>query len=109
MATKLIDYYVHPQTEFWINGEKNQKYCQQTVYEDPKCSMSMGPVYSVLDHLFYFDTNVASVLGQPLQLISLPLKLLNPVDALPPLPKPIDNLIGGLAAGLTGVLSPSLG
>ncbi|XP_037038648.1 lipase-like [Bradysia coprophila] len=105
----LGDYYIQPQTEFWINGEKGQKFCCQTVYEDPECGMSMGPAYSVLDHGVYFDTNLGSILGQPLLFAHLPLNLLNPVDVLPPLPKPIENLIGGLASGVVGALVPALG
>jgi len=110
LGTKLLgDYYVHPQTEFWINGKAGQRFCSQCVFEDPKCSMSMGPLYTVVDHLTYFDCNVASVVGQPLVLAYLPLGLLNPVKVLPPLPKPIENLIGGIASGLLAGASPALG
>lgn len=71
--------------------------------------MSMGPVYSVIDHLVYFDTNLGSVLGQPLVFAYLPFCILNPVDVLPPLPKPIEKLIGGIAGGVIGAVAPALG
>lgn len=110
LGTKLLgDYYVHPQTEFWIDGIENQAFCSRNVTEDSTCSMSMGPLYSVVDHLIYFDVNTGSVLGQPLVFAYLPFWLLNPVDVLPPLPKPIENLIGGVASGLLGAVSPFLG
>jgi len=111
LGTKLIigDYYIHPKTEFWINGKKGQKFCRRNVYEDSKCSMSMGPLYSIIDHLVYFDTNIGSALGQPLAFASLPFCLLNPVDVLPPLPKPIEKLIGGITGGAVGLLAPALG
>lgn len=106
IGSKLLgDFYVHPQTEYWINDEKNAQFCKRTVYEDPKCSMSIGPSYSVLDHTVYFDTNMGSVLGQPLLFAYLPFSLLNPVDHLPPLPKPIEHLIGGIASGVISAIS----
>ena len=103
------DYYVHAQTEFWINGEAGQKFCRRDVYEDAKCSMSLGPMYGILDHPLYFDTNLASVLGQPLVFAYLPFGILNPVYTIPPLPKPIENLIGGAAQALVDVVAPVLG
>lgn len=110
LGTKLLgDYYIHPQTEFWINGKENQKFCRRTFYEDPQCSMSMGPGYSVIDHGVYFDTNIGSMLGQPLIFAHLPFGLLNPVDVLPPLPKPIEHLIGGLTGGAISLVAPALG
>ncbi|XP_037039210.1 lipase-like [Bradysia coprophila] len=110
IGTNLLgDYYVHAQTEFWIDGQQDQKFCQQNVYEDPNCSMSLGPLYNVVDHVTYFDTNLASVIGQPLVVAYLPLRLLNPVDTLPPLPKPMENLIGDTAQELVGAISPILG
>lgn len=71
--------------------------------------MSLGPVYSVPDHVVYFDTNLGNVLGQPLIYAYLPFTLLNPVDVLPPLPKPIENLIGGVAGKLVGSLGDHIG
>lgn len=108
VGTHLLgDFYIQPQTEFWINGEDDQKYCRQTFYEDPECSMSMGPSYSMVDHGVYFETNIGSALGQPLLLTSLPLGLLNPVDDLPSLPKKLENLIGDLLT--SGLIAPASG
>lgn len=85
------------------------KFCNDRYAEDPKCSMSMGPVYTVVDHLLYFDTNLGSVFGQPLSLASLPLGLFNPVKVLPPLPKKIENLFGAAASEGLGKSSPAFG
>lgn len=71
--------------------------------------MSMGPAYSAIDHTVYFDTNIGSMLGQPLIFAHLPFGLLNPIKVLPPLPKPIEHLIGGLTGGAIGLLAPALG
>lgn len=71
--------------------------------------MSMGPLYTFVDHLVYFDTNLGTVFGQSAQWAALPFGILNPVDCLPPLPKPIDNLVGGVVAGAVGGLAPFLG
>lgn len=71
--------------------------------------MSLGPLYTALDHLVYFDVNLASVIGQPLVGAYLPLGLLNPVKTLPPLPKPTENVIGNSAQGLIGAVVPALG
>ncbi|KAG4079712.1 hypothetical protein HA402_009098 [Bradysia odoriphaga] len=109
-STKLVsDYYVHPQTEFWINGRAGQKFCNRTVYEDPKCSMSVRPAYSTLDHFFYFDTNLATAFGQPFIYAYLPFNILNPVERIPPLPKRVENFIGGLIGGFAGAIVPSFG
>ncbi|XP_037038368.1 lipase-like [Bradysia coprophila] len=110
LGTRLLgDYYVHAQTEYWINGEDCQKFCRQTTYEDQQCSISLGPAYSALDHFFYFDVNYVYSFGQPLAYAALPFKLLDPVGVLPPLPKPIEKLIGGIAGGVAGALVPALG
>lgn len=71
--------------------------------------MSLGPTYSNIDHIFYFDVNLGSVFGQPLIFAYLPFGLLDPVKDLPPLPKPIEHLIGGLASGLVGAVGVPLG
>lgn len=93
----LNDHYVHPHTEFWINGKKDQRFCSRTVYEDPKCSMSLGPLYTIVDHLIYFDVNLAASVGQPGQLMTLPFNIFNPVDRLPPLPEKFARKISGVA------------
>lgn len=94
MANELLGYYVHPQTEVWITGEKNHTFCEQTVAEDRKCSISMGPDYTVADHFVYFDTDLKKMCGQPFIGAALPFDLFNAVKVIPPLPKPIENLVG---------------
>lgn len=90
------DYFIHCAPEFWINGQEEQRFCNETVYEDPKCTNSLAPFYSLSDHFSYFDINLLNVLGQPLQYTELPLGLFQPHDVLPPLPKPIDKFIGSV-------------
>lgn len=110
LTTKLLGvYYVHAQTEYWINGKNNQKFCSPTLAEDPTCSMSMGPIYSLADHLQYFDVNLASIIGQPLILAYLPFGLLDPVKDLPPLPKKLQNLVGSISQRLFSIFLPALG
>jgi len=50
--------YIHHSNQVWVakNGEIN--ICSTNVYEDPSCSISLGPNYNVLDHTTgYFGTN----------------------------------------------------
>ncbi len=79
------------------------------MYEDPKCSMSMWPLYSLSDHLVYFDVDFGSVLGQPLIFAYLPFNLLNPVDVIPPVPKPIEKLAGTVGSELVAIPAPYIG
>ncbi|KAJ6632650.1 Lipase [Pseudolycoriella hygida] len=111
LGTNLLinDYFIHPQTEFWIDGKKNQHFCNNTFYEDPACSMSMGPLYSLIDHVIYFDVNISDGFGQLLSIAHLPFGLLNPFEDLPPLPKPLENILSGVTGGTASVLSPLLG
>lgn len=111
MGTDLFigDYYVHPQTEYWINGASDQKFCKQCIYEDPDCSMSMGPLYSTIDHFCYFDVNLASVLGQPFQILALPFGMFNPMLDIPPLPKKVEKSIGDTFSGFLRAISPMFG
>lgn len=71
--------------------------------------MSMGPSYTVVDHLVYFDVNLAKTLGQPMVAAELPFGLLNPVKDLPPLPKPVEKAVGGVTGEAVDVISPGLG
>jgi len=58
--------YYHHQTEYWIYNIASYaaRYCNLTLYEDPACSDSLGPLYNVLDHLIYFDVNIVSCIEQ---------------------------------------------
>lgn len=110
LGTKLLyDYYVHPQTEYWINGTVGQRFCNPKVREDPTCSNSIGPAYSLVDHLAYFDVNIASAFAQPLQLASLPFNILPVEKVIPPLPKFIEKPLGDLLDTVVGALLPPLG
>ncbi len=86
-----------------------QRFCSQRTYEDPKCSNSIGPAYSLVDHLTYFDVNVASGFAQPLQLASIAFNILPVESVLPPLPKFIEKPLGNILDGVIGGLQPSLG
>ncbi len=47
---------IHHGPELWITpSNKNGEFCATNVYEDPDCSNSLGPIYSLLDHLDYWD------------------------------------------------------
>lgn len=97
----LGDYYIHAQTEYWINGTDSQKFANQNVYEDSTCSNSMGPAYSVLDHFQYFDANLLICwLNQPGYWLAIPGNIFQPIGTLPPLPQFITDFISG-AIGFT--------
>jgi len=61
--------YVHHANEVYIvNGVTRN--CSNVYYEDLSCSDSLGPIYSVFDHLFYFDADVTTcVLESPIDLV----------------------------------------
>lgn len=98
------DYFVHCAPEFWINGQDEQRFCDDTVYEDPKCSNSLAPLYCIADHFSYFDINLLNFMGQPVRILELPFGLPQPT-ILPPLPKPIEKFIGSV----TDLALPVLG
>lgn len=110
-STNVIigDYYLHTQTEYWINGTTG-KFCNNSIYEDPTCSNSMGPIYStLLDHLMYFDANYLTCIAeQPWPLISLPYTN-QFTSALPPLPEFISGPIGQGADFIYGLLRGPFG
>jgi len=104
------DFYYHAQTEFWVNGESGQRWCNQTIYEDPTCGNSMGPLYEVSDHLQYFDANyLTCYTEQPAGLLSLPLGILNPVETIPALPTKISSFNGALTNIVVQAILPLLG
>lgn len=106
----LGGYYVHPQTEFWINGKNDQKFCNESVYEDPTCSSSIGPAYSIFDHGLYFDADYATcILGQPGEILAIPDSILQPVGTIPPLPQPISDFLGAAANFIETFLDPLFG
>lgn len=70
-ATGLSSGYFHHGTELWISPTDGDKVCSKSVYEDPKCSNSLGPVYSVLDHIFYWDVQyLKCALENPITLLA---------------------------------------
>lgn len=109
-TTLLGDYYLHTQTEYWINGTYNQKFADTSVYEDPTCSDSLGPAYSVVDHFRYFDANyLICYVNQPLVFLAIPLSILQPIGTIPPLPSVISNFIGGVVGFITNIFGGWLG
>lgn len=111
LATDILyDYYVHPQIEYWINGESGQRFCNDSVYEDPTCSDSLGPAYSVLDHGTYFHVDYATcIFNQPLLLAAIPFDVFQPVGDAPPLPPKVSNFIDVIVDFAVNLLSPLLG
>lgn len=104
------DYYVHPQPEYWINGINDQKFADCSRYNDPNCSDSMGPAYTVLDHFQYFDANyLICWLNQPLVWTTLPANLLQPVGQIPPLPNVITNFLSAAIGFVSDLFGDLLG
>jgi len=91
-----FDYYHHHHELFIYDVTNNgsAKFCNPSTYEDPDCSISLGPFYSVMDHLVYFDVDLTLCLQEDpidfmLQFI-VPLKPFIPaslINLLPSLPK----------------------
>lgn len=108
-TTILADVYLQTQTEFWINGPDNQRFCSRSVYEDPTCSNSMGPAYNVFDHLVYFDANYNLCFGQPAQFLAIPASIFQPVGTIPPLPLKNTKLWDVAANFIGDVLTPLIG
>lgn len=95
-TTILGDYYVHCQPEYWYVSTDDQGFCDTTVYEDPDCSDSLGPVYSALDHATYLEVNYAiCVVGQPAPWLAIPFDIFQPVGVVQPLPQVISNFLVG--------------
>lgn len=84
----LADFYHHTQIEYWIKGDegKDGKFADQSVYEDSTCSNSLGPLYSALDHLYYFDIHILECISDAQELLALP-EILEPFGVVPPLPQ----------------------
>lgn len=71
--------------------------------------MSMGPMYSVVDHFTYFDVSLASAIGQPFPMLALPFGIINPFRDIPPLPRRVEKSIGDVATFLLIAISPWFG
>lgn len=77
----LYDFYVHPQLEIWIqNG--GITYCGNAHLEDPACSNSADPSYTLPDHSSYFGVvgtcgDVVTPAPPPSNPPSLPTKITN--------------------------------
>lgn len=109
-TTILGDYYVHCQPEYWYVSEDNQRFCATSVYEDPTCSDSLGPIYSILDHATYMGVSYATcIAGQPAPWSAIPLSIFQPVGVIPPLPKFMSNFLAGAANFAIHTLSHILG
>jgi len=51
--------YVHHGNEVWnVNSTYTKEDCSTVIFEDPNCSNSQGPIYSFIDHIYYFDIDV---------------------------------------------------
>lgn len=97
-------------TEYWINGNKTQKFADQSVYEDPNCSNSMGPMYTFVDHFLYFDVDLLiCYLNQPAEWLAIPANGLQPIGSVPPLPQPISDFLGANIGFTTNAIGPLLG
>ncbi|OXA43133.1 lipase [Folsomia candida] len=104
------EYYVHHGQEVWINGEEIN-FCSKRVYEDPNCSNSLGPVYSVLDHLQYFDADltVCYLVEGWLEIDLVTVEGFTPTNFLPPMPTVMRGILVGLVQGGYQGLLPVLG
>lgn len=102
--------YIHVQIEFWINGKAKQRFCNASTYEDRTCSMSLGPLYSAVDHLIYFDVDVLKCFGgNPVALTSIPFDLPQPPSNIPPLPTHISDFTAALTHTGVSLVSPIFG
>ncbi|OXA42166.1 lipase [Folsomia candida] len=83
--------YIHHGQEVWINGN-DTIFCSKAVYEDPTCSNSLGPIYTIVDHLQYFDADysVCYFVEGWLDIDLLSLDGFTPTNFIPPMPT-IDN------------------
>jgi len=88
LGTNLLgDYYIHCQPEYWYIDENNQRFCNTTFNEDPTCSDSLGPAYSIADHVTYLNVDYnPCTFGQPAPWAAIPLSIFQPVGTIPPLP-----------------------
>lgn len=87
LSGSIGNYYYHVLNEYWING-KEEKFADQSVYEDLSCGNSYGPKYTIADHCIYFDVNQARLAADIHQTLALPV-VFYPPHVLPPLPKRI--------------------
>lgn len=93
-TSMLGDYYIHCQNEYWINGQDDEAFCSNSIYEDPTCSDSLGPYYSIVDHATYLDVDYAiCIVDQPAPWAAIPASILQPVGTIPPLPQPISKFL----------------
>lgn len=81
-----------------------------SIHEDPTCSDSLGPAYSVIDHYFYLNVNYwACFVDQAEEFLALPYGIFDPVKVLPPLPTPIYNFEADFIDSVVNVVGPILG
>lgn len=88
----------------------NKRFCDTSVFEDPTCSDSLGPVYSLPDHATYLEVPYAPcVVGQPAPWAAIPFSILQPVGTIPPFPEFVATFLGGTATFLFVALDLILG
>lgn len=106
LGTAIItDYYIHALHEYWIKNESQQMFADPSLYEDPSCANSMGPLYSAVDHFQYFDVNHLKCLSDVQEFLAVPV-ILNPVDVIPPFPQFIQITLSDLGDLLMTLLLP---
>ncbi len=104
-GTIIYDYYYHVLNEYWIH-DSGEKFANQSTYEDPTCSNSLGPLYTPIDHEQYFDVNhLRCLLSDLHELLAVPV-IFNPPDVLPPFPKPIQNSLSEFADIVVALTRP---
>lgn len=95
-------------TEYWIKSGSVAKFAVQSLYEDPTCSNSLGPLYSVIDHLTYFDVNHVRCVGDVNEFFAIPASL-TPVPELPSFPEPIQIVLADVGSLVSKLSSTQLG
>ncbi|OXA44939.1 lipase [Folsomia candida] len=102
--------YLHHGQEVWINGSEIN-FCSQAVYEDPTCSNSLGPLYTIIDHLQYFDADysVCYFVEGWLDIDLISIAGFIPTDYIPPMPTVMAGILTGLVEGGYEGILPVIG
>ncbi|XP_021961423.1 lipase [Folsomia candida] len=102
--------YFHHGQEVWIN-RKEINFCSQAVYEDSTCSNSLGPLYTIIDHLQYFDADysVCYFVEGWLDIDLISIAGFTPTDYIPPMPTVMAGFLTGLVEGGYEGILPVIG